>query len=440
MNPSEPPQTTTETTDPALPDAIRWSAFDESELIHAYWRYVAPTLRSNGYDPETHRPTHNWLRSNGFRPLLYTLRENHNTTFTTFWNVVLGLEPQDEPDYNWEITHSYTIELLEAYLEGLNSRGELAETTVKTLRYRLAKYVRAYAAANNTGDLITPIKRGAGTPQYEAVDACIAAFDVLHEDIESNATKERVYRAVYNWYAHLVRRKRAAFNPVEGLDEEYKWQLESTDTPSLAPGHITTLFEAAETSADKLLVVALAGWGLRSSEVAALHRSQLVVPEDASETPYVAFEERKNGPGEVSILYGLPVYQNRVAELVASDGEWGGYLFPSTASESGHITRDTVLNRFDRLVSATDIPDTIHGEKPVPKMARRFWYDAYSAVLDDVFEGIEGIAEEQGSRDASVVLENYLSDGRVRQLRRKQMQQRLAEAFGEVSTTPDTPR
>jgi len=54
--------------------------------------------------------------------------------------------------------------------------------------------------------------------------------------------------------------------------------------------------QVATTSRDQLLVVALAGWGLRASEVAALHVSQFNrdVPDD--DVPYIAFESRKNGP------------------------------------------------------------------------------------------------------------------------------------------------
>jgi len=62
-------------------------------------------------------------------------------------------------------------------------------------------------------------------------------------------------------------------------------------------------------------------------------------------------------------------------------------------------------------------------------MGRRFWYSAYSEAVEDVAESIEEIAAEQGSSDSTVVLENYLSDERARQLRRKHMRKALIEAF-----------
>ncbi len=406
---------------------FRWTSLDEDELPKAYWEYVAPILQQNGYDPQTDKPTHQWLRENGFRSLLYTLRENHDMTFSTFWEDVLGLETAHTQGYEWGIDHEETITLLEQYLDSITDRGELADRTADTLRYRLGKYVRAYAAANNSEDLITPVERGTDVPEYKAVDACLAAFDLLHNQVGSNRTKSRIHRAVTNWYQHLVRRKRGEINPAENLDEEYNWHPESKDTPALEPDHIQGLISAAATPADRLLIVALGAWGLRSGEVASLHRSQVVTTNSGS-VSYIQFESRKNGPGEVSLLYGKEAYERRVAELVSKD-EWNGYLFPSSASSTGHITRDTVLNRFDRLASTADLPDEVEGQKPVPQMARRFWYDAYSTTLDSVLEGIDEIATEQGSADPTVVLRNYLSASRNREMRRNQMRERLSEAF-----------
>lgn len=58
-------------------------------------------------------------------------------------------------------------------------------------------------------------------------------------------------------------------------------------------------------------VVALGGFGLHRSAVAGLHVSQRSLDGDL----HIAFEERKNGPGEVSILYGEDSLADRVDEL-----------------------------------------------------------------------------------------------------------------------------
>ncbi|RRJ28709.1 hypothetical protein [Halocatena pleomorpha] len=184
-------------------------------------------MRQEGLDPETERPTHEWLSAHGFRGLIDALREYHGRTFGEFWANDLNLNERDD-GYDWGTTHDPTIELLEAYLESCSERGDLSESSTDTLRYRLAHYVRAYRIINETGDLLTPVARDSDVPAYEATDAAWAAFDALDDDLAPR-TMRRIHEAVDSWYAHLVRRKRTAVNPVAGLGDEYRWRRR-TDT------------------------------------------------------------------------------------------------------------------------------------------------------------------------------------------------------------------
>jgi hypothetical protein len=93
------------------------------------------------------------------------------------------------------------------------------------------------------------------------------------------------------------------------------------------------------------------------------------------------------------------------------------------------VTRDTIRNWFQKLAAEADLPDQIEGERPSPQLCRRFWYDTYTAVLEGVLEGVEEIAAEQGSSDPQVVMQNYLSDSRSRQLRREFMREQLTDIF-----------
>jgi len=164
-----------------------------------------------------------------------------------------------------------------------------------------------------------------------------------------------VRRVVDAWYQHLVGRRVASMNPASGLYDEFKWKVEDSPTPSLSANHIRKLMQASGTTREELLVVALAGWGLRASEVAALHISQFQrnVPED--DVPFITFQSRKNGPSEVSLLYGMGVLDSRIDEL-ADDETWTGYLFPSSQGETPHVTRDTIRNWFQNLASGQIFP------------------------------------------------------------------------------------
>ena len=412
-------------------DGVRWTSCSLEDFTNLYWEEVAPCLEAEGIDPTSEKPTHQWFRDHEARPFLAALRRHHDRSFGTFWNEDLDLGEEDQ-GYTWATADKRTIEALEQFLNRRKSRYSLAASSVDALRTRLNLYVRAYRKANGTDDLLTPIQREREIPAYEAVDACYAAFDWLNEEAEraySARTLQRVRRIVDAWYQHLVGRRIASMNPASGLYDEFKWEVEESPTPALSAAHIQKLKQAAMTNREQLLVMALAGWGLRAGEVAALHVSQFHrdVPED--DVPFITFENRKNGPGEVSLLFGMGVLDSRIDEL-AEDDTWTGYLFPSSQGKTPHVTRDTIRNRFENLASRADLPDRIEGERPSPQLCRRFWYDTYTAVLEGVLEGIDEIAAEQGSSDPQVVMQNYLSDSRSRRIRREFMREQLNVAFG----------
>jgi len=413
-------------------DDVSWTLLGLEELIDAYWAVVAPLMETDGLDPEREKPTHSWLREHGLRPLLYALREYHDKTFAEFWREDLEVDTV-ESGYDWATDHDRTIEALESFLTSRRERKGLADSSIDTLRYRLNRYVVAYCEENGTGDLMTPVSRDGNIPAYKAVDACWAAFDRLHTGLDGGQTKRRIHLAVSNWYAHLVRRKWAAVNPADGLDEEFDWSNgndDDTDTPCLATEHVRALFMTADDQEDRLLILALCAWGLRPNEVASLRTGQFVLDVSTDEVPYITFEERKNGPGEVSLLYGQEELEDRLATFAEHD-DWDGYLFPSPHGSGGPISRWTVWNRFTQLADQAELPDEIGGVSPSPKMGRRFWYDAYSSSLDVVLGSLDEIASEQGSASADVVLQNYLSDSRARELRREYMGDQLAAAFEE---------
>ena len=403
-------------------DSPSWTLLGRDGLVDAYWDVIAPAMQTDGLDPEAEQPTYEWLNEHGFRRFIYTLQEHHDITVTEFCKEDLGLESQG---FDWQIDDSDTVNALERYLDRQQQRKSWSDSTVDAHRSRLARYVRAYAAVNDTEDLLSPVARDSDTPAHEAVDACWATFDSLDEEV-ARETLRRIYITVSDWYTTLVSRREAALNPTDGLD--YNWSGDDagkTSNPPLAPEHVAALFDAATDTREQLLVVALCGWGLRSGEVAALHVDQLVLDDDA---PRIEFESRKNGPGSVALIYGQDVVEQRIAEFAEED--WNGYLFPSPRSASGHQTGGTIRNWFDELAKRASLPAEIEGSRPVPQMARRFWYDRYSSTVEELVEHqIQEVAEEQGSASASVVWDDYLSEDRRRELRREFMQEKLASAF-----------
>lgn len=413
--------TTAEELYPALRDRHP-SLCSLDELEEKYWSEVAPDMRAAGMDPDVERPTHEWLSANGHRDLIYALSEYHGQSFGEFWTETLGVEPP-EAGYDWKIDDDDTIEAFRTYLERREKKW--SDSTIRTHRGRLNRYAAAYYAANESQDLLGPVASDGDVPEHEAKDACWDAFEYLDGQY-ARSTVEKVYRATNQFYEHLKDRGLADTTPTTVVDSNFQWSEGGDDGPTakLSSEQIRALYAAALNNQDRTLVVALCAWGLRTNEVARLHRDQLKFDRD---DPFIEFGERKNGPSTVNVVYGMHDAQVRVSRL--KDDDWNGYLFPSARSESGHVHRNTIRRWFQDLADRADV--TVSGDVPKPKQARQYWYDAYSGIFEDVLEHVSEIAEEQGSASASVVWRNYLTEERRRELRREMMRERLADAFGE---------
>ncbi|WP_432419619.1 site-specific integrase [Halobacterium zhouii] len=397
---------------------MNWSRQTLPELEATYWDTIAPALREAGHDPHE-RPTYETLVDLGFSGIAYALREHHDTTLGDFFD---GIDLESQRGFAWDIGHEPTVSALETYVD-VRRRRRMADSTADTVRSRLARYARTYAEVHDTTDLVGPVEDEAD--RLDGRRRALAVFDVLNDELSTDASKLKYLGDVRRWYEWLVDSGRAAYNPLRRAEKEFDWERSEPDNAALDAADVRTLHETASTPEQVLLVVGLAGWGLRPNELAALHASQLELsPEEGA--PYLEFEERKNGPGTVSLLFGVDALERRIDELAVDD--WGGYLFPSARSASGHLVTETVANRFESLAREAEV--RVDGAVPTPKMGRRFWYATYATAQAEVLENLSAVAEEQGSSSARVVHRNYLSEDRRRELRRKHMRSALSDAFG----------
>ncbi|ELY48815.1 tyrosine-type recombinase/integrase [Natronolimnohabitans innermongolicus] len=422
--------TETETEFESETDRIRWSHMSLADLETFWNARIEPALRDAGHDLED-RPTYQDLLEVGYGGIQYTLREHHDLTLSAFCERVGYVDADDESGYRWGIDDEATLEELESYVDTLRRRRrELSDATVETRRSRLATYVRTYSRVHGDAALVDR----ADDPALHAdeIRRALAVFDELDRDLESDESKLRYLESVDQFYRHRMRRKTAAYNPVESIDEEYGWQRKRRDNPPLSASDVRALNAAAGSLAERVMVLALCGWGLRRGEVARLAHGQLALEGD---DPHIAFEDRKNVAVDddqvtVPIIYGRETIADRVAQLGTREDGWNGYVFPSSRSATGHVTPKTIAARFERLAERADV--TVRGETPTPQYGRRFWYTTYRTAIRELLENeLQFIADEQGSSDPMVVFRNYFSEDERRRLARDVMRDRLADAFDE---------
>jgi len=405
-----------------MPETRRWSKHTLDELRELYVDELAAELREDNLDPFDIDATTITRR---YRGLDYALREHHDMTVSEFLTRVCGVSnTRDSQDSRLEDAAPDTREAIERYLEDLKQRRKLEESSVDANRTALATIVETYADVHGQADLLAGA--GGAREQHEEVDRLLKAFDVLDEDL-AESTLIRYRDSLSRWYDAMMDRGRVDFSPTNAVNSTFGWTHDDRDPAALEAADVRALYACADSREDSLLVLALAGWGLRPNEVASLHTRQLVLDE---EDPHLAFDERKNGPGTVALLFGLEELAAHLDNL-AVDDDWNGYVFPSSRSESGHISVDTVRNRFRDLADRAAV--TVDSETPVPKMGRRFWYQTYSSAQAEMLDHLEEIASDQGSASAGVINHNYLDESRRRRIRRRAMQDALKQVFNNSS-------
>lgn len=404
----------------------RWTTKDLDDLEAFYWNGVAPEMREDDLDPEADRPPYTWMTKHGFSGLIKALRRDHDLTPTEFYDR-LDVGRDNAGDY-WELDNDSTRSILDDYVDELLDRRGHPETTVMPIRSRLKKYTHLYVDVNETPDLLAPLLEERERPAE--IDRVLAVFDILDEVLGTPASKFKYLEDTRRFYDYLLDAGRAVYNPLDRMEKRFGWDRPEWDNPALNRADIRALYQAAEDLEDRLLVVGLAGWGLRPSELCALRADQVHLGQEDAEHPHLVFQEgeRKNGPGTVSLLIGIDDLTARI-DALAEEGDWSGYLYPSSASESGYIVTDTMRNRFAVLAESADV--TVAGGTPTPKMGRRFWYSLYGDAVRQLAERYTPIAEDQGSSDPGVILDNYLSETERRKHRRKIMHDELANLLNE---------
>ena len=408
----------------------RYATMDRDDCEQYYWDEIAPEMQADDLDPDTETPTYAWLNSQ-YPGFVKHLKRSFDWSPGDFYTEY-GIPPQENADQSLFafVDHAPTREAIEDYLHELHDRRGRAASTVSTRRSVLRQYLLTYEQINGTTDLLSPLHDP--MEQSSEMDRVADTFDVLRRRDNALTTlpsRQKYVQEVRQFYQHRFVYKDAQYDPTFKLERRFGWDSSPEwDNPSIDREQVRALFRTAETPEDRFIIVGVCGWGLRPNEVAALHMRQLPDSLDPSDDPYIEFGdgERKNGPGTVTMLAGLDVLRDRIDNL-ADDEEWTGYLLPSPTAEAGHVTTQTVQRRFTALAQAADV--TVEGQTPTPKYGRRFWYTIYVRAVQRIAKRVKKVAEEQGSADEQVVLENYLSEDELRRLRREEMRDDLEALF-----------
>ena len=195
-------------------------------------------------------PAARWLTENGYSHLRWILREKHDMGTPEFFILLTSAGGSEE--YEWSINDVATIERANAYLDDrVECRGWRASTT-RTQRARINEVLRRFS--DEYGD--DRILAIANEPELktEVYDSFKEVIKNLREELTSDDSTHHHVRATHRLFEWLDRSNRIAYDPMESIEKEFRWNWRSDSTP-LTPDQVRRLWIIAETDAERMLVI-----------------------------------------------------------------------------------------------------------------------------------------------------------------------------------------
>lgn len=319
-----------------------------------------------GLDPNE-KPTHEWLRNNGYRQFLRRARELGYTP-DEFLIEECGFERSSS---GFPCDDDELLDNLEAWLEFheeiAESRSDSTMVNVRSHFRRLMEIADDSFGSRNLLEL--------GRGEQEVCETKVELLlKGLIKEYDNPGSRGNVLRPLVELFEWLEDKDEIDHNLIGTYAENIGWTPRDTSPPVLSSSQVKQYFEACETAAEQALILCLAGLGVRPSDLVGEPVQETFQFE--AEVPHLTLSHRrKNGAGRVPILVG-DEFLKQYIERLRRDPLYNGAVFPSDLSESGSRTtqwmRDTVSKIGDRI--DVTLPN---GEKPTPRDFRRFWYTLY---------------------------------------------------------------
>lgn len=400
-------------------DADRVTA-DSSREEYSDWSHDLRSLQQFGEEliqqwreqnPHSPRdyPTTEWLVDNGASHLRWILREKHDMGTPEFFVLLTSSRESDE--YEWYIDDVATIERASAYLKDSVECRNWKPATKRTNRARINEVTRRFADQFGDENILALLNDP--SMESEVYRSFKEVIKDLRNELTSDNSVHQYLRATHRFFEWLERHGRIEYDPMENIEEAFRWDWKSEPAP-LTDEQVRRLWDTANSDEDLMLVIGYCIWGIRTRELPEIHKNQFKFKDN---DPVIKFgeDDRKNGLGEVSLMFGL----NAIAKFLdkrARKPDWDGYLFPSDKGKEPVLSARQARRRFKKLCREENV--TVNGDIATPKNGRSFYFNILGKAETDLLGRIAEFAQEQGSIDPTTIRDSYLTTETRRQYRR----------------------
>ncbi|WP_244210015.1 hypothetical protein [Haloarcula quadrata] len=375
----------------------RWT---EQYMRERFPAEVREKRLEQGLDP-TQKPTHEWLRENGYRQFLRRARELGYTP-DTFLLEECGF---DERHKEWPCSDGELIRRLEDWLAYHEDVGErLNSTSIGDARTHLRRIMELSEQCIGTGNLL---KYGRGE-QTVCVRRAKHLMRALKTEFENSQTRSNYITTFRDFLHDSYKDGYVEHEPITALVDRSGW-TETTNGPGFAATTdlVKAYFEACETRVEQFLILALAGYGVRPSSICGDEDRDAFVLD--AEVPHMTFSDaRKNGPGQMPLVIGVDFVRSYF-ETLEQDPSYDGTILPSDRSADGARSAQWVRDKIAAIGERTDatLPN---GNKPTPKHFRQFWYTCFIETYSEWLDRADDVASMRGASSGQVAAEAYAGD------------------------------
>ncbi|WP_134672276.1 hypothetical protein [Halorussus marinus] len=379
--------------------------------------------------PPDVKPTHSWLVDHGFSGIR-NYAEREGKTVDEVLLEECGFESRGRKPLPG--SHAETNELVRDFLEKeeeVFSRLDNPDSMSNTWTY-MRKLQEVCRDALGSSNLLRPAR----APKGKNVRLTLKIFQELNRQYPSEGSRSNLAYALIAFYDYWKMMGEVDSNPAKQLLPRMGWEY-NRESPELklTPAQVRECWEVTETLEEKILVLSLAGSGLRTKGPLIINAQEDIILDETD--PRICLDDdRKNGPGVVPIMAGVDYFDLYIEEL-AEDGY--EMLFPSDQSEDGTRSTTWVRNQIENIVDRADVqlPD---GSKPTPKNFRQFWYNEFYDAQEAYLAKVEFVADAQASASPDIVDKHYLTEHRKRDHFRKFAHEHFATAFpSDVVLSPE---
>jgi integrase len=384
---------------------------------------VREELLAQGKDPEV-KPTHRWLRKNGFWGVFTYCRARDETVDEILINE-LGFDERPSkplPGHSVETKkqlHSFITEESDIF-------NRVNRSTLEDLPTHMRTLMRLCIETHGHADLMK-IARMNPREQFFALRDLFKSLEEHHETQGTAYNYASTLVAFYDWLEirGIIDTHRAA-----EIRDRFDWEYQR-EGPSyvLTTDEVWQLWKATQTLVEKVIIILMFAAGLRPADIQVLTEDQIYLDPDDPRFEFGA--DRKNGPGKPVLLAGDDILKRHL-ELLKQDPDWNGAILPSDQSESGSRSYDFIKSRFDDVVDRSDVTIDRDDYTLTPTAGRDFYMNLLAeARLQFLYDVTEPTTNAAGSSSARVLNKHYLRDRKNRRFFRKHASPYIEAAFGD---------